>query len=127
MKDLSSVEGKEKWRRCERMQERRKKEVEKKLEEREKEEKGRSRIKGDEYRYIGWSFPCPAAFVLRAEGKGGGRERKRAKSGGLASCTRTHTPGSRVLRVARVMCVRDEARENLVQGYIWIYISIVIT
>lgn len=35
------------------MQERRKKEVEKKLEEREKEEKGRSRIKGDEYRYIG--------------------------------------------------------------------------
>lgn len=96
--------------------------------EKKREEEARSWIKGDEYRYIGWSFPCPAASHPSSSFGRKGRaeeERKRARSGGLASCTRTHTPGSRVLQVARVTCVRDGARENLVTriGYGFIFPS----
>lgn len=73
-------------------------------------------------------FPCPAASHPSSSFGRKGRaeeERKRARSGGLASCTRTHTPGSRVLQVARVTCVRDGARENLVTriGYGFIFPS----
>lgn len=80
----------------------------KRIEKREK--KGESRVTS-----IGrMKFPlsyCPSPSVLRASWQKGQEER--AKSGGRAPCTRTHTTRTRVLQVARVIRARVQARETL--------------
>lgn len=81
----------------------------KRIEKREKEKK-ESRVTS-----IGrMKFPlsyCPSPSVLRASWQKGQEER--AKSGGRAPCTRTHTPCTRVLQVARVIRARVQTRETL--------------
>lgn len=80
----------------------------KRIEKREKKEESRVTSIGR------MKFPlsyCPSPSVLRASWQKGQEER--AKSGGRAPCTRTHTTRTRVLQVARVIRARVQARETL--------------